>query len=300
MKNIALIFFMLLANFIGCQVQVKTDLAKVEEKVTKLLLKNEELSKLERQRIKDKEGVFVIGGLYNKIKPDSLIEGIYSISRGNHSKIFFMIYEKEEVQILDVSSSESLVQSIKRLLEFSFRKNYCTEIINDYLVRLMGGYYSINKNLNTKLDTNCKYNKPPTKSIYNLDILDIKLAEYLISKKELKSLEYYFDNSEYLLVERIGIYYGMPREDEMLDTGIYKFSNVENDLPKSYYLIIHRKKFEILDLADKKSLNNIIEKVLLFGEENEYCYRKTGLIIQGFIKKVFYKSCLEDITNRLP
>jgi len=104
---------------------------------------------------KTKQGVLVYG-IHNKISQNNLKEGVYGFSKStSHSRNYFLIYENKKIIILDVTSLESLSNSIQIFLEFADRKNYCVELINDYINRFTNSYFVINKYPSLREDRNC-------------------------------------------------------------------------------------------------------------------------------------------------
>lgn len=294
------VYVLLLISVLNCQGQTKTELEVVQEKITDLLFEKGLIKKDEFQRAIKNRSFVNIQGLYNSIDSENFKDGIYSFSEGTHSVVYFFIYENGRIKILDLSSQIGLAESIKSLLEFSSRRDFCIEIVDDYLSRLIGVHYSINRNLKSRLDVNCEWEKLSNKSSYNFNQLHLVLAEYLLEKGEIKDIEYYLNNSDYLLLEKTGIYYGMPKDNELLDVGIYSFSNIESYSEQKYYLLIFEGGYKILSIDSKEDLFNSINKILIFGEENDYCHKRIIPILQYLIGKHYSKKCMDNFTLALP
>ena len=155
MRNNLLVFLALFVVTISCQSQKMTQLESVELEVAKKLFLSKDLGESEYVKFKKTGKGISIYGIHNSVSSDKMKEGVYGISKGTHSLVYFLIYEESEMQILNISSAESFALSTKYFLEFAERKKYCVEIIKDYMTRFINVYYKINKNLNTRKDINC-------------------------------------------------------------------------------------------------------------------------------------------------
>lgn len=300
MKKIIFFLLIVLSMAVKSAAQNNNELKLFENELAELLYKKGDINEERYESIKEKGFGEAILGIYNVIDPKNLKEGIYSFSWGPHSLVYFLIYENKKVRLLDISSQKNLLRSIKGVIEFSDKNEYCSEIINKYISTLVGVYYSINKNLNTRLDVNCEFEKRPIKSYYSISQIQINLAEYLVGRKEIKDLQTYLDNPEILLLENTGIYYGIPSKDEALDVGIYYFFNIEKSQPKYYYLLINRDSYEIINLNKKDGLYEGISEILKFGNANKFCHKIMQMIIRELIENHYNNKCLDVATEKLP
>src|SRR5690606_27875315 len=127
----------------------------------------------------------------------------------NHNYIFYVLIDENSFKILDISTFHGLKESINQFLFFADKQNYCEQIINDYLSRFLNVHYNINRNPRNRINRNCEYESRSIKSTFDINSLKIKLAEFLVDKKELKNMEFFFNYPEFLLVEKFDIYYGI-------------------------------------------------------------------------------------------
>ena len=240
-------------------------------------------------------------GIHKNQVDENLKNGIYVFNNGStHSLSFFVIVDNNSYSILDVSKFKGLKDSIERTLEFSKKQDYCTEIIKDYVSRMVNVYFTVNKNPRSRLNKNCEFDLKPTKSSYELKALRLKLAEFLVDQKKIKNIEHYFKYDRLLMLQTFGFYYGISKK-ENVDCGVYSFYyfNAKND-QNLYYLIVHEDWLEIFEIEKFERLYNGINKILDFAENHKYCHLKTEQIINQLIEQKFPESCLGNSTFELP
>ncbi len=142
------------------------NLSAIEDYVADFLLKQGDLSKEQYDMYKKNKSTVSIYGIHNRIDADNLKDGIYSFSKpSSHSRNFFLIYHNENVKILDVSSQKGLSQSITDFLVFAEEERYCTNLINDYIIRFTNSYFEVNKKIGYKKGARCN------KGLFSTDIL---------------------------------------------------------------------------------------------------------------------------------
>lgn len=115
---------------------------------------------IDKNKIEDfnsgKLGLIVIGLINGSVK-EELLDGFYSFSLlQSHTRVYFLIIEKENYTILDLSSRDGLETSIKNTLDFCERNKYCSDLSKEYISRMITMYYKVNKNPIHKIDINCE------------------------------------------------------------------------------------------------------------------------------------------------
>jgi|SRR5699024_5107334 len=120
------------------------------------LIKKEIFKDLSRFN-KDNDVVNLLPLYHNEVK-DTLGYGMYAFGANwTHSLSFFVLVDKNStIEILDISTKKRVMESIEKVLDFGERNNFCSEIIRDYVNRVVGVYYNINKHPRTRRDPNCE------------------------------------------------------------------------------------------------------------------------------------------------
>ena len=112
---------------------------------------------MQKKHFPDKKINITLAGIHNNIKEGEVVNGIYTFSMNvTLSKVYLLIVEESDLKILDISSREKLDTSLKLLLDYCDKNNYCETIINDYVSRLIRGYYNLNKWQGQRKDLNCE------------------------------------------------------------------------------------------------------------------------------------------------
>ncbi|WP_299223558.1 hypothetical protein [uncultured Aquimarina sp.] len=298
-KTLLLILILFVSSISYSQETKKISFDDLKIELENFLVEKNQIRYLEKDSVKI--GRLYIGGIHNKLLDKQLKNGIYVFNNNStHSLSFFVIIENNSYDILDISTLSGLIESAKKVIVFSNKQNYCYEITIDYLSRLIGVHYNINRNPRYIGNKNCKSELKPIKSIFTLNSLKLKLAEFLVEKSEFKNIDYYFKDSYYLGINRTDFYYGMPKENENIDCGIYSFANYEKYEPNIYYVIVNEGGIEIFEMKNEKNLNTLISKILSFGEDQRYCHLKTTQIIKQVFENYDYSSCFINWTKELP
>ena len=302
MKYLTFLSFFFLMNGVSlsCQEPDNNGFKLMRESINDFYLNKKDFNNYLYERYIKKGKGASIYGIYNKIDSLNLQQGIYGFSIGNHFKRYFLIYDTDEVEILDTSSKQGLKNSIKRVLEYSIKRDFCAQIINDYVSKLMYSYYVVNNNPTTLLDINCKSRKEAIVSSFLLKQLKVELAEHLINNDELENLGYFMKYPEFFIINNVEMYFGLS-DDEFINNGIYYFLNSEKENPTYFYLLISDNKYEVFDIKNFDNLNIVVSKVLDLGEHNNFCNERTKIIIQKIINSYFDNSCFDDnLDIRLP
>lgn len=296
------LYLLLILNLIliNCQSQEVSDLKFIKNEAAKYLNDQGEISDKEYELFKENGKGFAITGLYNEIDLVNPKEGIYSIYRSSHHKIHFLLFQNKNVDILGLSDKEELYRSIKRVIEYSEEVDLCSEITRDYISRLITVFFKINRNPRIRYDSNCEYQKRFKSGSFSFNDLHLKLAEHLVDLKQLKSVDYYLDNPDFLILKELGYYYGLPEKNEKLNIGVYNFANYENQQPVKSFLLLDEGSYEIISINNRSQLLSSINRLISFAEENNYCYARTNDYVNILIKEYGYKRCLTQLTKELP
>ncbi len=292
MRIVLILTFLLVSNFGFSQPTKKLTLDSLKLELAKFLV--------EKHQIKDVTQNVNFYGLHSDKVDENLKKGIYAFKPSwNHSSIFFVIIEDNTFDILDISTLQGLKESINKTLVFSDKMNYCVEIIDDYISRLINVHYTFNKYPRSLINPNCKFEQEPTKSSFDLNSMKTKLAEFLIEKKEIKDIDNYFEYPDNLSVFKLDIYYGV-EEGKNIACGVYTFAYIDKENPNFYYLILNEDWIDIFDIESKANLSAGINKILDFAENQKYCHLETGQIIKELIEIKYTKRCLDNPNFELP
>ena len=292
MRIVLLLLILLSSNLSFCQETEKLTVESLKLELKEFLV--------EKNQIYSANTRVNFRGIHKNKVDKNLINGIYVFNNGStHSLSFFVIIDNSSYSILDISTLQGLKDSIERTLEFANKQNYCTEIIQKYISTLISVHYRINKNPRHRNDKNCEFELKPRKSTYDLNSLKLKLAEFLVEKKELNDIDQYFEYTDYLIVSKMEIYYGVDKEKKV-ECGIYTFAYLENEESNFYYAIVNEDWVEIFDLESSINLSDGINKILDFAENHNYCHLKTEQIIKQLIGSKNSESCFDNPTFELP
>lgn len=292
--NLILFFLLLVAS---CNSQTSTGLEELKNNIHKIILDKGYNMNLSPETSMKKMSIY---GLYNEIEQkENLKNGIYGVSFGSHLMSHFFIYNNGRITFLDLSTLRELQESIKKLFDYSIEHKYCYDLVEDYLSRFINVHYLINRNLRKRIDTNCEKENISENSIYKVEDVKLRLAEFLRDEGYIKSVKYYQNNPEILLLAKTGIYYGLPEDYENIDSGIYYFTYLNKSEIEKNYLLIREGNIEILSRKEN-SINDLINKILIFADENGYCHQKINIILEQIIDDYFLNDCSEYIKIKLP
>lgn len=106
---------------------------------------------------KSKQALVNFQGIYHSKTKEPLIPGMYSFSiNRTHNQAFFVLLDNRGTyKILDLTNQDGLMNAINQTLIFCEEHNICSEIIRDYISRIIGVYYNINLHPETRRDPNC-------------------------------------------------------------------------------------------------------------------------------------------------
>ncbi|WP_040282664.1 hypothetical protein [Psychroserpens damuponensis] len=293
MKIVLLLTLLLTSNFGFCQETEKLTVERLKLELAEFLL--------EKKSIKSIDQHINFYGIHKNKIDEKLKNGIYVFNNASsHNRSFFVIVEDNSFSILDISTLQGLKDSIAKTLEFANKQKYCTEIIQDYISRLVNVHFRVNRNPTSQLNKNCEFELKPTKSTYELKSLRLKLAEFLVKQNEIENIEYYYEYDLFLMVRTFEIYYGIDKK-ENIDCGVYSFEFLNEEYDQNrYYVIVNEDWLEIFEIESSGSLSDGINKILDFAESHKYCHLKTGQIIEQLIGKKYSESCFDNPTFELP
>lgn len=138
----------------------------LQSKLVDFLIDNGDIRKEEIQEYKEGKRIIRVLGVLNGHNQGKLINGIYSFAMNvSHHRAYFAIIEDNQITVLNISTREGLDTAIKNTLDFCDKNKYCGNITNDYISRLIGVYYNINKNPLTRSDFNCQRGIKDTKNL---------------------------------------------------------------------------------------------------------------------------------------
>lgn len=292
-------------NFLMCNSQKNNELESLKKKITIVLTEYDNFYNNDLRKIKLSKYKFNINGFYNKVNKNNLKDGIYQLSFGNHLPIHYFIYEKNEVTLLYLNSSNEFLKSVKLLTKYAIKKQYCREIFSNYMLKIIYTYFELNNNLEN--NNNCQFDKKLKKSIYSLDDLKFSLAEFLVRNKEIISIEDYYKDIEGIIVNNTGLYYGISNKDKKVDIGIYYVTNILNDNVNIKLIILYENKFKVLinniERTNYKNGNyiEVLSEFLIFSKKNNICSKKVIFLFEDIFQKHFKNdSCFKKIMINLP
>ncbi len=296
MKKLLLPLFILLINLLSCQ--NPDPYQELRAKLVDFLVEKEMLTV---EEYNNEPRILHLRGLFkDKLNNLEVKNGIYSFSiNRTHTKAFFVIVENNNYDILDLTSTEGFIESIKKTLIFCKKNNYCKELTIDYINRIIGVYYIINKNPNTRIDPNCKFPKNLEESTYSLDRLSNQLAEYLVKVKDFESMDFYSLNPEYLVIDNFSMYYDLPISNKFIESGVYKFYNGAKD-DSLHYAIVNIDSIVIHSIKNDEQLYETLSAIITFYEDKEVCYKIIKEIVNEIIEENIKKTCLILPIDELP
>lgn len=285
---------LILVLSISCKSQTNNELGKLKNSIGKTLLAKKMITKEEFDNGKG----FSIYGLHEDIIDyENLKFGIYVISTGSHQPVNFIIYEKDSIHFLDAYSYEEFIISLEKLLKYSFKKEYCDEIIIDYVSRLIRIHYNINRNLRGNTDNNCEFPKRILKSIFKLNDFKLKLVKELIKNDIVQSIDSFYDEPDNLILQKVDFYFGLSKQNENLEIGIYSYAFVNSEDIIDGYVLLKEENFYFLEMNNNENLIKTVHDIIDFGEENEVCSEKTIWLLGKIFDKFLSKSCFGNHTD---
>lgn len=165
-KIITTFLLMLIHLSSNCQTSKNLTFESLEKELTKFLINNNDIQKYELKDYMSGKTHIKIIGVQNEYSNGNLKDGIYAFYQTRtHARSYFIIVEKDEFTILNLSNKNGLHEAIKKTLDFCEKSRYCETITNDYVSRLIRVY--LNKNINPidSVDKNCLYGVTDTKDL---------------------------------------------------------------------------------------------------------------------------------------
>lgn len=156
-KHLFWIIILLFSLTATGQTESKITFQSIKDNLINFLIFKGDIWENDIKDIKDGKYNINFSGIHNNYKKENLINGIYSFSAPiTHTKAYFVIIENNNHFILDISTRDGLDTAISNTLDFCERNKYCSDITEDYISRLIGVYYKINKNPINRFDKNCE------------------------------------------------------------------------------------------------------------------------------------------------
>lgn len=157
MKAIFLKILLLFCLPLFAQNNGKLTFEKLQHDLTNYLIEKGEIYKSDIDSYKKGEKNIRISGFHNRLDRGDLKNGVYAffltrtMARG-----YFLIVDNQEYKILDITTREGLDKSIKEVLDFCDKYEYCVDISKTYVNRLVEVYYNFNKWPDQRRDLNCE------------------------------------------------------------------------------------------------------------------------------------------------
>jgi hypothetical protein len=155
MKKI--VFLIIIIATISCKSQVRTKLSfeTLNVKLIDFLEANKDFNSERAEKYRKEEYSLNVIGVSNNLSSGELENGMYSFGLGPHSRAYFVLVENQKFFILNIATRKGLNDAIQTTLDFCERNKFCVDITNDYIRRLIGVHYNINKNPENRSDINC-------------------------------------------------------------------------------------------------------------------------------------------------
>lgn len=256
-------------------IRKKIIVEKIENELNERGYLNEETL---RQNREAGDPSFQLAGVLHDFskEKDSIVDGIYQIGRGSHTLSDLAIITGENIEFLDLHTHYNFLASMQTALKYFERENYCREIINEYLKRILR-IYDFNKNMIIWLSENdrkafqCSFNKLETKSSkIDLRVLKQNLLDYLLEDGAIESDTP--QNTDFLGLERLGVLCGLSKDEEHINEGVYSFPHYfSNTTAKdfgTFFVIVKENDYTIIKTEDFESFVKLFNETISYGEEN--------------------------------
>lgn len=157
MKTKIWLLFIVFSLNINAQDKHKLTFEKLNSDLSSYLHDKGDMNSSQLKKYKEGKLNIAINGVHNNVSKGEVINGIYAFSlNGTMARGYFLIVDNNEYTILDITTRDELDRSIKLLLDFCDKYNYCETIITDYVGRLTRVYYNLNKWKGQRTDLNCE------------------------------------------------------------------------------------------------------------------------------------------------
>lgn len=152
-----IVFLIVMIATISCKSQVSTKLnfEILNGKLIDFLETNKNFNAERAGKYRKGEYSLNIIGVNNNLSSGELKNGMYSFGLGAHSRAYFVLVENQKFFTLNIATRDGLNDAIQTTLDFCERNKFCVDITNDYIRRLIGVHYNINKNPENRTDINC-------------------------------------------------------------------------------------------------------------------------------------------------
>ncbi|NLN24080.1 MAG: hypothetical protein GX163_00130 [Bacteroidetes bacterium] len=244
-------------------------------------------------------------GFFNEIADKNAIpDGVYcSSTRASHGIYLFVIVDGNEYKILNLYDKQDLFSSLTEILNFSIKKDYCKELVIEYIERALN-WHSL---MQSYRRSNCYFSFDNKQTLSNVSLGELKnkLVNYLKSENIIGDESFHI-----LLLDKIDefnvtINLNPLNEDDAskkLDKGYYRFTATDNmEYAISYYLLLKDTNFELVTTRGNNNLNQELLLLLNFGIEQKFCFEKVKYILLNYLEEGLpLESCLSDLKKRLP
>ncbi|MFT3796523.1 hypothetical protein [Flavobacterium sp.] len=157
MKNITLALVFMITFSGLSQKSEKLTFNELKNEVIDFMVANKNMQLEMAEKYKSGEyNTFILTGSINQQKEGDLKDGLYQFAPlASHQQVYFVLVEKDNFEILDLSTRKQLDEAIIKVLDFCERKKFCYEISSSYTSVLIKFFYNRNKNPLNGYDVNC-------------------------------------------------------------------------------------------------------------------------------------------------
>nr|WP_315240138.1 hypothetical protein [uncultured Flavobacterium sp.] len=164
MKKAIILIYLLIVSYNGlCQSKGQLTFDTLKSNLIEDLYAIKAIDTVWMENVKKGEYSLNISGLENNLREGDLKNGIYFFNIKRYS--YFVLVENSHYMLLDFRSRHGLDLSVLNLMDFCERNNYCVQVTNNYVTKLIGIYYHVNKDLSRGLDVNCEKGIKDTKGL---------------------------------------------------------------------------------------------------------------------------------------
>lgn len=150
-------FFLILFPFvITAQTKSNLTMDSINDDLVTFLIEKGDINTRFASDFKNNKNKIHVFGLINNYSKNELIDGMYSFSAPiSHTRAYYLIIDDKQFTILDLSNKDGCNLALKNTLDFCEKRNYCTNIVKQYISGIIYMYYK-NKNPLKIINVDCK------------------------------------------------------------------------------------------------------------------------------------------------